>query len=68
MPKLTKSGRGKLIGWTHKIYGKCVMVGNLEGERYYWFIKQTKIDNLGTVSMIPASAIQEIPIAERRER
>ena len=50
----------EIIGWTHKIYGKCVAVGYLKdgdfsgGERYYWFVKGND------VSRIPARTIEEI--------
>jgi len=35
-------------------YGKVVAVGMIEGERYYWFV-----DKHGTVSMIPAVAVEK---------
>lgn len=37
-----------------KDYGKVAAIGNIDGERYYWLIKN------GTVSMMPASFIEEL--------
>jgi hypothetical protein len=41
------------LGAYLKPYGKCGMIGNISGERYYWFTQKDK-----SVSMIPASVVE----------
>ena len=43
-------------------YGEIVMVGCLQGERYYWMI-----DHFGVVSMIPDCALDQPPKAPESE-
>ena len=42
------------LGEIHEVYGKVIMMGNLQGEAYRWFENKH-----GTISMIPLSALIE---------
>jgi hypothetical protein len=43
------------IGEWYAPWGKLVMVGSLQGERYYWFV-----DAFGSISMMPACAVETV--------
>lgn len=44
-----------LIGKNVDPWGKIVAIGNISGERYYWFIARN-----GGISMMPQSAVDAL--------